>query len=241
LIIGGSISASDLIFDLHAIVRGHLYLSVRGRNQKLESVYNLPNVKQVAAVKAFDHADGTINVVFQDESTIAGFDHILFATGFRLHYPFLKPDPVEPTNRLSGFYQHIFQIGDPSLAIVGQVRAALTFRVNEYQAVAVARYFANHESGRLPRIEDQKLWETQRLEYKGDNYRFHEIAPDYESYFNWLQEFAGRPAVDTNAYELPRWDPEWEVKGFEILDLKDAYFQEITKRHKERQQLQARL
>jgi hypothetical protein len=39
------------------------------------------------------------------------------------------------------------KIGDPSLALVGQVRAAISFRVYEYQSIAVARYFAGRGTG----------------------------------------------------------------------------------------------
>jgi len=229
LVVGANISAADLISDLHPIVKGPLYLSIRGRNEKLESVYHLPNVEEKPAVESISPSDG-ITVKFSDGSSIQGLDHILFATGFRLSYPFLIPNPVTAKNRLSRFYQHIFNIDNPSLAVVGQVRAALSFRAYEYQAVAIARYFAGHENGRLPSAEEQKEWEAKRLEYKGDTDRFHEVAPDFAEYFNWLQEFAGKPAIGTSAYELPRWDPKWEEQGLGILLLKDKYFQELAKR-----------
>jgi len=220
VVVGGNISASDLISDLHQIVRGPLYLSMRGRNEKLESVYNLPNVQIQAPVKSIRPING-VTVTFDDGMSISNVDHVLFATGFRLSYPFLTPNPVTPSNRLSGFYQHILNIDNPSLAVIGQCRAALSFRVYEYQAVAVARYFANHENKPLPSVAEQKEWEVKRLDYKGDSDRFHEIAPDFPEYFNWLQEFAGKPAVGTTAYELPRYDPKWEAFGFAILGLKD--------------------
>lgn len=58
------------------------------------------------------------------------------------------PDPVTPNNRVAGFYQHIFKIGDTPLAPVGQIWAAINFRAYGYQAIAVARYFAER-NGRL--------------------------------------------------------------------------------------------
>lgn len=232
MVVGGNISASDLISDLHEIVSGPLYLSMRGRNEKLESVYNLPNVQVQAPVKSIWPVNG-ITVTFEDGTSVSGVDHVLFATGFRLSYPFLTPNPVTASNRLSRFYQHILNIDNPSLAVIGQCRAALSFRVYEYQAVAVARYFANHENKALPTVAEQKEWEVKRLDYKGDSDRFHEIAPDFTEYFNWLQEFAGKPAVGTDAYELPRYDPNWETLGLAILGLKDQYFREITKKKQE--------
>lgn len=240
MVIGGSISASDLVSDLHEIVSGPLYLSVRGTNPRLDSLYNLPNVKLRAPVKSIHPSikDGGITVTFTDGSSISNLQHILFATGFRLNYPFLNPNPITPTNRLARFYQHIFNFEEPSLAVVGQCRGALSFRVYEYQAVAAARFFANHEAHALPSIDKQEAWEVERIKYKGDNDRFHEILPDFEAYFNWLQEFAGKPAPGSDAYELPRWNPEWEVYGLAVLELKDKYLKDIAEKTKRRFQEQ---
>jgi len=133
---------------------------------------------------------------------------------------------VTPENRLDGFYQHIFKIGDPTLTIVGQVKAAVSFRVYEYQAVAAARFLAGR-SKPLPGIQEQYEWERKRLEYKGPTARFHEIRPDFAEYFNWLRDFAGPAAEGTEAYELPKWEDEWAVLGFQILQLKDKYWESI--------------
>ena len=73
-------------------------------------------------------ADNKVNVTFDDDSRLEGIDHVLFATGYRLQYPFLHPNPTKPENRVAGFYQHVFHIDDPSLALVGQVKAGLSFR-----------------------------------------------------------------------------------------------------------------
>lgn len=104
--------------------------------------------------------------------------------------------------------------------------------------MAAARFFANHEAHALPSIDKQEAWEVERIKYKGDNDRFHEILPDFEAYFNWLQEFAGKPAPGSDAYELPRWNPEWEVYGLAVLELKDKYLKDIAEKTKRRFQEQ---
>lgn len=225
VVVGGNVSASDLVIDLHNIVKGQLQLSQRGSNPALENVWKLPNVKirpQIA--KLSTENNGTVH--FSDGTKISNVDKIFFATGYRLSYPFIKPDPVEPTNRLAGFYQHILQISDPSLAVVGQVRAALSFRVYEYQAVAVARYFAGRAS--LPSVNGQKEWEKKRLEYKGETTSFHEIAPDFKDYFNELRYIAGRPARESDAYELPLFEDSWPQEGFAVLALKDKLVKRLN-------------
>lgn len=245
IVVGGSVSAADLVDDLHRIVKGPLILSQRGFNEVLDKAWNLPNVIRKPQIKRVSpHFGGFIE--FEDGSIERDFDKVIFATGYKLSYSFLPGNPVTPQNRLSGFYQHIFKIGDPTLAIVGQVcarsikdfrfengeliskkvKAAVSFRVYEYQAVAVARYLAGR-SRPLPGTQEQHEWERKRLEYKGNTNRFHEIRPDFAEYFNWLRDFAGPPAKGTDAYELPEWDDEWAALGFEILQLKDKYWESI--------------
>ncbi|KAG4432571.1 hypothetical protein IFR05_011959, partial [Cadophora sp. M221] len=190
VVAGGNISAGDLVIDLHRIVSAPLIISQRGRNEKLDSIWNLHSVRTTSTIKSLSiENNGTVE--FTDGLRISNIDKIIFATGYRLSYPFIQPDPVSESGRLQGFYQHIFKIGDPTLAVVGQVRAALTFRCYEYQAIAVARILA--ERGTLPSILEQKGWEAERLEYKGPTALFHEIAPDFKEYFEGLRAIAGSP------------------------------------------------
>ncbi|KAJ5097992.1 hypothetical protein N7532_004993 [Penicillium argentinense] len=137
VVVGGNVSSADLVADLHAIVKAPLELSQRGKNEALDSAWNLPGVKLRPTVKEIRAAPLGVDVRFSDGTIAQNVDRIIFATGYKLSYPFITPDPVTPNNRVAGFYQHIFKIGDPSLALVGQVRAGVSFRVYEYQAVAV--------------------------------------------------------------------------------------------------------
>ncbi|KAE8448842.1 hypothetical protein EG329_008844 [Mollisiaceae sp. DMI_Dod_QoI] len=224
IVVGGSISAADLVVDLAAIVKGPLYLSQRGKNELLDAAFGLPNVVAKPPIRSISAHNGGV-IEFEDGSTLENFDKIIFGTGYRLSYPFLNPEPVTAQNRLAGFYQHIFKIGDPTLAVVGQVKAALSFRVYEYQAVAVARFLAGRT--KLPNVAEQQEWETKRLAYKGATNTFHEIKPDFAEYFNWLRDLAGRPAEGTKGYELPAWDDKWGPLGLAILSLKDAYWRRL--------------
>jgi hypothetical protein len=108
-----------------------------------------------------------------------------------------------------------------------QVKAALSFRVYEYQAVAVARLLAGR--AKLPNVAEQKDWEEKRLVNKGPTNNFHEIRPDFAEYFNYLKDFAGKPAEGTTGYELPAWEDGWVPLGFAVLALKDAYWKSLKK------------
>lgn len=228
LIVGGNVSASDFIQDLHSIVQGRLEVAVRNKNPVLDAVYRLPNVRLHTTVKSVEKsADNKVNVTFADDSRIEGIDHVLFATGYRLQYPFLHPNPTTAENRVAGFYQHVFHIDDPSLTLVGQVKAGLSFRVYEYQAVAVSRYYANRNNLPLPSAADQRTWETERVAKLGPSNAFHAIGPDFEPYFNWLVDFAGQPALGSDGYVLPRWEDKWATQGLAILGLKNQYWQRL--------------
>lgn len=229
IVVGGNVSSADLVADLHAIVNGPLYLSQRGHNEALQSAWDLPNVQLKPTISRFDTSPQGITVNFSDGTTLENIDKIIFATGYKLSYSFLTPDPVTPNNRASGFYQHIFKIGDPSLALVGQARAAISFRVYEYQAVAVARYFAGRNAKPLPSPQEQDLWEVERLKYKGPTDLFHEIKPDFSDYFAFLRDLAGPPAPGSGGYELPPWDDRWAEQAFEILQLKDTYWRSLRR------------
>lgn len=175
---------------------------------------------------------------FSDGSTLSGIDKLLFATGYRLAYPFLpfSEGGVTPHNRLAGFYQHVFCMDDPSLAVIGQVRAAISLRVYEFQAVAVARFLAGHAAGKLPLAEEQRKWEQDRLAYNGPSELFHEVKPDFVEYYGWLRGFAGPPAESsrsTGAYELPEFEDWWVDSDVEVLVAKGKYWDSLIEKKRE--------
>ncbi|KAF2112897.1 dimethylaniline monooxygenase [Lophiotrema nucula] len=231
VVVGGSVSASDFVLDTYTTVRPPLVLAFRGENANpaLDNVWKLPGVDQKPPIARLSVENGG-TVEFADGTWVSNVDKIHFATGYKLSYPFLHPNPVTPQNRLGGFYQHVWNIDDPTLAVVGQVRAALSFRNYEYQAVAVARVLAGR--GKLPSTAAQQEWEAERLKVRGPTHIFHTIAPDFEEYFNGLRTIAGPPAEGTEAYDLPEWQDDWAVKGFAVLDLKDKYVSRIEKTRK---------
>ena len=194
-----------------------MVVAQRGENANpaLNNVWKLPGVAKKPTNSRFTLENCGI-IESSDGSRVFGadVDAVYFATGYRLSYPFLEPNPVSSKNRLAGFYQHAFNIDDPSLAVVGQIRAALSFRSFEYQAVAVARVLAVH--GTLPPASEQRKWEEDRVALLGPTHIFHTIAPDFEEYFNTLRSIAGPPAEGTEAYELLRWEDEWVKKGFRV-------------------------
>ena len=227
VVVGGNVSAADVVIDLHRIVKGPLYVSQRGTNEAFQFAFDLPNVERQPTLKQIHTTETGISITFANGKTIDDVDKVIFGTGYRVSYPYLIPEPITPNNRVAGFYQHLFKTGDPSLALVGQVRAGISFRIYEYQAVAVARYFAGRNAKPLPSPQEQDLWEVERLKAKGPGTPFHEIKPDFKEYYDFARELAGPPAPGTNGYELPPWDDRWAEQAFEILQLREKYWKSV--------------
>ncbi|OKL57839.1 hypothetical protein UA08_07190 [Talaromyces atroroseus] len=221
IIVGNNVSAADMVDAMYTNVKAPLYVSQRTPNTFFDNAWKLPNVQSVPRVTHITPGDGGV-VHFADGSTVTDFDKIIFATGYKLSYPFLPFKAVTPQNRLSGFYQHIFNMEDPSLAVVGQIRAAITFRVFQYQSTAVACFFAGR-SKPLPDVSEQYRWERERLAYKGPTELFHEIKPDFVDYYGWLREFAGM-STEQAAGELPPFQEGWLESDLGILFEKSAYW-----------------
>lgn len=93
----------------------------------LKNAFRLPNVVTKPPIKRIS-SEATGTLYFEDGTTLKGFDKVIFATGYRLSYPFLPFEAVTSQNRLKGFYQHVFNIEDPSLVVIGQVGEQLGFK-----------------------------------------------------------------------------------------------------------------
>ncbi|OJI99930.1 hypothetical protein ASPVEDRAFT_51218 [Aspergillus versicolor CBS 583.65] len=224
VVLGGSFSAGDVVGDIYAFVQGPLYVSQSSHSPFVTEIWNLPSVVLKPTISRIDgHHSSKLRITFFDGSRLEDVDKVIFATGYRLSFPFLSPEPVMVADRLSGIYQHVFKIGDPSMAILGLVRAPLLFRMIEYEAVAVARYYAGN-AGDLPSQEDQEEWEIEQVKLKGDGYKFHDVTKEMREHMEFLRNLAGPPAAGTDAYELPQVADEWLDKCFSVFRLKDQYW-----------------
>ncbi|KAL3482349.1 hypothetical protein BJX99DRAFT_216872 [Aspergillus californicus] len=228
MVVGGSFSAGDAVGDIYRLVQGPLYVSQSSHVPYIKEIWHLPQVElKPTIINIKSQGFSRLQVGFSDGSVLEDVDKIIFATGYRLSFPFLS-DPVLVADRLPGVYQHVFTIGDPSMAIIGLVRAPLLFRMMEYEAVAVARYYAGR--GELPSTADQERWESEQLELKGDDYRFHDVTSEMKEHMEFLRDLAGPPAAETEGYELPQVADEWLEKCFSLLEIKDQYWGRVRQR-----------
>ncbi|VEU23051.1 DEKNAAC104157 [Brettanomyces naardenensis] len=94
-------------------------------------------------------------VRFKDGSEETGFDTIIFATGYHMHYPFLE-DYHRDHPDLYKWYLYTFSLDDPTLALVGNTYAVFFFNRVESQGAALAGVWSGYKT--LPSKEVQEEW-----------------------------------------------------------------------------------
>ncbi|EEY17206.1 thiol-specific monooxygenase [Verticillium alfalfae VaMs.102] len=249
VIVGGSISSHEVLHEILPKAKKPVFAALRGDPVPAFgwAPFTHPHIVVKNEITRFDSETGTL--FFADGSYLNDVDHVIFGTGYAFSLPFL-PDiqaRIKQANRrLPGVFQHTFSIGDPSLSFVGMLGGGFTFRVYEWQAVAVARLLAGRARP-LPSRSDQLEWEQRRVaELKGGK-NYYSIASDYEGFFEYLRYIAGDPTPGTTGRVLPPFDKAslaiWtdmvatKIKGFE----EDARKAELEIRSQQEQETHQRL
>jgi NADPH-dependent 2,4-dienoyl-CoA reductase/sulfur reductase-like enzyme len=96
---------------------------------------------EVVPRPGIDRLDGA-KVVFTD-GAIDAVDVIVWATGYRVHIPFLSPRWLGPDPEALPLYLRVFHLDDPTLAFVGLMQSTgAAFPVVEVQAKLAAAYLS---------------------------------------------------------------------------------------------------
>ncbi|MFC4070544.1 flavin-containing monooxygenase [Actinoplanes subglobosus] len=96
---------------------------------------------EVVPRPGIDRLDGA-KVVFTD-GTIDAVDVIVWATGYRVHIPFLSEEWLGPDPESLPLYRRVFHLDDPALAFVGLMQSTgAAFPVVEAQAKLAAAYLS---------------------------------------------------------------------------------------------------
>lgn len=196
LVIGNSASGHDVVNELTTTATLPVYQSRRSRS-RWDGKTPPPGIEWKPVISSF-HADGSI--LFADGTRLDDVDKVIYCTGYKPSFPFWnaaangRPLWDYARDHLSNNYQHTFLQDIPSVAVIGLPRV-LTFRSFEYQAIAVARLFAQRNTRVLPAIGEQRRWEREREEAsRRKGARFHDIAWETGETLQWLQvlfEIAG--------------------------------------------------
>ncbi|KAK4942563.1 hypothetical protein LTR10_017692 [Elasticomyces elasticus] len=214
IIVGGSVSAFDALHEIRLVAQHPVISSLKEPIPAFGwNAFTHPHVAIKPPIARF-HPNGKIE--FWDGSSVDHVDVVLFATGYDFSFPFLRDVNTRIQNRrIQGLYQHVFDIEDPTVAFIGMVSGGLTFRVFEWQAVAVARHLAGRAT--LPIRQLMRKWEQDRLASRGDGMQFFDLSSDFEGYFEGLRLFAGEPAAGSRGRILPKYDPKWIALFSEVV------------------------
>lgn len=88
------------------------------------------------------------------------------------------------------------------------MNGGFTFRVYEWQAVAVARLFAGRAKP-LPPVEEQLEWERKRVATLRGGKAYYSIAPHHADFFELLRDIAGEPRPGMPGRPFPSFDKAW--------------------------------
>jgi len=211
VVVGASISGTDISFTMADIVEPPMHSVVRGRYHPyfFDWAFQHPNIRRRPPITRIcsNRQTDERTVHFEDGTKLEKVDHVIFGTGYSWTLPFFPSLAATiRNNRLPNLYQHIFWRDDPTLCFVGAVAAGFTFRVFEWQAVLAARYLAGKIT--LPPVNEQAQWERDRIAYKGDGPAFTALYPDFEEYFEEVRKLAGEPK-EGKGRTLPKWEKGW--------------------------------
>jgi thioredoxin reductase len=223
LIVGAAISGGDISRELNQHVR-KVYQSIRPDNASVPHVWldkylaRIPtNTTFVPEIKRFHppspgatFSEGRIELF--NGTIITGIDRIIFATGFRYSYPFLRqyhnstiaseiaPDvDVQPIvtdgTHLRSLYLDLFYIGDPTLGFINVNMGIHTFIYPEYLALALAKVWGG--KAKLP--SKASMWQQHhdRVSQQGGynrHFQFVGFASEFdrsvEYFVGWLNAAA---------------------------------------------------
>ncbi|KAK1517027.1 thiol-specific monooxygenase [Colletotrichum costaricense] len=219
IVVGGSVSSHEILHEVLPVAQHPVYASLRGEPLPHFgwAPFTHPHISVQKQIIKFDPDTGAIT--FEDGTVVEGVDYVVFGTGFTFSFPFL-PEVQERIRqvdrRLSGVYFHTWDIEDPTLAFLGMCGGGFTFRLFEWQAVAVSRLLAGRGNP-LPSKKEQKQWEKDRVAEFGGGKDYYTIAPFYKEVFEYFRSVAGDPASGTTGRILPPFDDKlldiWAAMG----------------------------
>ena len=188
LVVGGSISAANLIQYLIPVVKS-ITNSKRGKSLVFEFINDaliVPEINPKGKIEKFDPESGK---VYFEDGTNGKFDKIIFTTGYHYNFPFAK-EYIKLSNpgnlsRVQGLYYDTFYQNDPTLGTVGIAVSHLNFHTIEASAAALAGIWS--DAKQLPTIREQKDWEIERVENTGDS-----IFAHYYSHHDAQEQFVDK-------------------------------------------------
>jgi len=211
IVIGSRASGADIV-DITSKDAKFVYQSRRSKGPLRFKEASNTEIKPVISKYELIN-DKDVIVHFEDGTTVENPDQIIYATGYKFSYPFLKDlYPTFTTGNINpDLYLHTFSVKDPLLSVVGVPTDAISFRAFEYQAILVSRFLAGKVV--LPSLNEQLKWILKRFAEKGDGRAYHTI--DFgkkHEYLELLTEIGGGvDPIGNTGRPFPTWS-EADIK-----------------------------
>lgn len=239
IVVGNSASGLDIAAQIGKYCKTPVLLSSRS----VSAFGTLPGGGwrvDVDELAEFLEAERTVR--FQSGRIEKDIDAVVFATGYFYSYPFLsslEPKLVTDGFRTRGLYQHLFNIGHPTLAFPVINLKVIPFPLSQNQAAVVARVW----SGRLdlPSTTQMQLWEVDTIRQKGDGKychlkKFPEDAAQINELYAWAEKARRKDGLENDGVGRlgTRWDERQVWMRSRFPDIKARYAQRGEERTKVR-------
>ena len=248
LLIGGSVSATDIARELGPIAKT-IYQSHRNGQFDLSASLLPENGIRVDEVVSFAPPPPSdvpqelrpedpipLVVTLKSGQVLCDIHHVILCTGYHLTLPFLPhlhADNVAPQDAddkvlvtdgtmFHNLHKDIFYISDPSLAFVGVPFFTATFTLFEFQAMVLAKVWAG--LAELPSEQEMRKEYNDRINKKGYGKAFHSLKDKEEEYVNELLAWVNLDLAKHGKPVLSGHSEQWKVAREEQVQRFKALF-----------------
>ncbi|ODV96402.1 hypothetical protein PACTADRAFT_25347, partial [Pachysolen tannophilus NRRL Y-2460] len=191
IVVGSRASGADISNQI-ALVAKNVYNSRRTEYRFSPRQLSVAeNAVTAPVISRYELTNDGFKVHFENGLVIVNPDYVIYGTGYSFSYPFVRDLYPNFTNgHVVNSFQHTFFKDDPLISTVGIPTDGLSFRIFEYQAVLVSRFYAGKI--KLPSKEEQQKWLDQLYKKYGETRAFYTIGIEKAiSYREDLTELGG--------------------------------------------------
>ncbi|ANB13810.1 Fmo1p [Sugiyamaella lignohabitans] len=216
LIVGASVSTTDIIQLVKETAQLPLYLSVRHVAPAYRAGFEQPFVDGRGSITSvsLNESGKSIDVIFEDGSTVTNIEKLVLATGYNFSYPYLekytqKFGGIVRNNVLHNVFLTTWWSEDPTLVLPGVFTEGINFRCMETQAMATAALWSGFPGSGFPSKEICVQWEADRRKFKTPA-QWHFWFPHFDNIieaiakvgggYKALCEFAGITSSDLKTF-----------------------------------------
>ncbi|KAF2851906.1 dimethylaniline monooxygenase [Plenodomus tracheiphilus IPT5] len=254
LIIGGSVSSTDIARDLGPIAK-NIYQSQRHGTFDLPASLLPENASRIDEVVSYNAPSSSTSpltdpsapipatITLKSGQKLCDIHHVILATGYHLTLPFLShlhsdTTPVDAADehllvtdgtQFHNLHKDIFYIPDPTLCFVGVPFFTATFTLFEFQAMVVAKVLSGQ--AKLPPAKAMRTEYNERVKEKGYGKAFHSLRDRECDYVEELLGWVNADLAEIGGEKLKGHTDVYHVAKAEQLERLKALFANPSEAH----------